>query len=91
MEEQGGSPWDFSHLPTDALCVVFEHLFAPSGGDVACLPLSVWFDRWHAVSLVCGHWREVRAAVESRPSSADRNCTSAHHAAGTAATARRCY
>lgn len=52
-------PWDYSHLPMDALCVVFEHVFRPEG-EAAALPLSLALERWRALQLVCSHWREVR-------------------------------
>lgn len=53
---------DFSHLPTDALCVVFEHLFRPISGvsQGAGLPLSEFLELWQAVKGVCKHWSEVR-------------------------------
>lgn len=63
MESDAGPAFDFSHLPTDALHVVFEHVFAPADPQQQpALPLSVFFERWAACSAVCKTWREVRAA-----------------------------
>lgn len=54
--------WDYSHLPTDALCVIFERVFGPEGG-AAALPLSLVLERWRTLQLVCRHWREVRVCL----------------------------
>ncbi|KAL4419839.1 hypothetical protein ABPG75_006937 [Micractinium tetrahymenae] len=52
----------FSHLPTDALCLVFQHLFEPSSTERAGLPLSEFLHLWRTARLVCKHWSEVLAA-----------------------------
>ncbi|PRW33578.1 TMV resistance N [Chlorella sorokiniana] len=55
--------FDFSHLPTDALHVVFEHVFAPADPQQQpALPLSLFWERWAACSAVCKTWREVLRA-----------------------------
>lgn len=47
-------------LPTDALLVVFQHLFAPDSDACSSgLPLSVFIERWTAVRATCSHWQEV--------------------------------
>lgn len=54
----------FSHLPTDALCLVFQHLFEPSLRERAGMPLSDFLHRWRTARLVCKHWSEVRVFAE---------------------------
>lgn len=50
-------------LPTDALLVVFQHLFAPDSDACSSgLPLSVFNERWTAVRATCSHWQEVLLA-----------------------------
>ena len=62
MEADAGPAFDFSHLPTDALHVVFEHVFAPiDPRQQPALPLSLFWERWAACSAVCKTWREVSA------------------------------
>lgn len=63
MEADVGPAFDFSHLPTDALHVVFEHVFAPTDPQQQpALPLSLFWERWAACSAVCKTWREVSTA-----------------------------
>ena len=63
MEADAGPAFDFSHLPTDALHVVFEHVFAPNDPQQQpALPLSLFWERWAACSAVCKTWREVSTA-----------------------------
>lgn len=52
----------FSHLPTDALCLVFQHLFEPASNERPGLPLSDFVHLWRTARLVCKHWSEVLAA-----------------------------
>ena len=60
---------DYSHLPTDALLVVFAALFSPVSPSSYFaqegLPLSTFIARWHAVGRVCKTWREVRAGLRA--------------------------
>ncbi|EFN53783.1 hypothetical protein CHLNCDRAFT_58449 [Chlorella variabilis] len=57
---------DYSHLPTDALLVVFAALFSPVSPSSYFaqegLPLSTFIARWHAVGRVCKTWREALLA-----------------------------
>ncbi len=62
MEAEAAPAFDFSHLPTDALHVVFEHVFAPTDPQPA-LPLSLFWEHWAACSAVCKTWRDVSVAV----------------------------
>ncbi|KAL4435409.1 hypothetical protein ABPG77_006171 [Micractinium sp. CCAP 211/92] len=52
----------FSHLPTDALCLVFQHLFEPLSAERAGVPLSEFVQLWRTARLVCKHWSEVLVA-----------------------------
>ena len=64
MEAEAAPAFDFSHLPTDALHVVFEHVFAPTDPQrQPALPLSLFWERWAACSAVCKTWRDVSVAA----------------------------
>lgn len=56
----------FSHLPTDALCLVFQHLFEPLSTERAGVPLSEFVQLWRTARLVCKHWSEVRTVQTLR-------------------------
>jgi hypothetical protein len=65
-EEPAGALADYSHLPTDALGVVLQHLFAPSPVNGAALPLSEFLARWRAIRLTCRHWSSVSSQGSHR-------------------------
>lgn len=58
QQPSGGEPAaaaDYSHLPSDVLCLVFKQLLAPPSG----LPASEAHARWLACRLTCKQWCEV--------------------------------